>query len=200
MNFIDANPLDQLRMLVVYLIIAAAIVAILKLPKLKQLRRFFDRASNVSVPLMSDSLRFSDIGSDFAYEAAGADSTHEATIGARALGTSCVAMLAFLLFPGLAGAGGVLALVCLAVIGGYYLIYLWTYRAEITGNSLSVPTYHMTRKVYPLDQLVEVESDGAHLLRLRFSDGRRGEILRYVTGRQTLERRLRQLAERNSEG
>ncbi len=34
----------------------------------------------------------------------------------------------------------------------------------------------------------------------RFSDGRRGEILRYVTGRQTLERRLRHIATLNPLG
>ena len=79
----------------------------------------------------------------------------------------------------------------------WYLAWVWTYAVEVGQDSLSVPTFVLVRRSLPLGGLVAVEDADPHFLRLRFRDGRRAQVLRYVAGRAELERALAQHVARN---
>ena len=132
---IESNPMDHLRMLAVYLVIGGAIVAVLNLPKLGGLRRGFDWFVNGSNANLGSAKRFADIGARFAYVVDAGVSKHEATIGLKALSTAITALLGLMLIPGMTGLNGLLAVACLGVIGGYYLIHIWRYRIDVAGDA-----------------------------------------------------------------
>ncbi|MEE4118139.1 MAG: hypothetical protein V2I65_03890 [Paracoccaceae bacterium] len=72
----------------------------------------------------------------------------------------------------------------------WYLAWVWTYSVEIGRDTARVPTLAFVRRSLPLDGLVAVEDTDPHFLRLRFRDGRRAQVLRYLAGRDELEETL----------
>jgi len=69
----------------------------------------------------------------------------------------------------------------------WYLAWVWTYAVDLGQRSLLVPTVALVRRSLPLDGLTAVEDADPFFLRLRFQDGRRAQVLRYVAGRAELE-------------
>jgi hypothetical protein len=79
----------------------------------------------------------------------------------------------------------------------WYLAWVWTYSVEIGRDTARVPTLALVRRSLPLDGLVAVEDADPHFLRLRFRDGRRAQVLRYLTGRAELQAALAARVARN---
>ena len=198
--------MQDLTYLLAYLVIAAAIVAILNLRFMGKIRRLFDKGLNATTSDLDLAKRFSEIGERRAFETTGRTSKHQVTRGLRVLATGLtIAAIWYWLgtsfWPqdyGITVHGAPPSFITIAlvfVIVGYYLIYIWTYEVQISDTDLIVPTFHLTKKRYDLTQLRSIEDDGAYMLRLYFHDGKRAEVLKYVTGPQSFRTRLEQLAQ-----
>lgn len=187
------------------LLIAAAIRWLLNLRGLGPLRRAMDVFANGSVTNLNHAKRFSDIGESVPFEAQGGTNRHETTVGLRILATFLMVTLLGILATGgptqpLLGRGmeSFLVFAGAVLLAGYYLIYIWTYRLTLSDSELVIPTWGLGEKRFDLARLDSVEDDGAYCLRLYFDDGRRAEILKYVTGRRTMLTRLENRVKRNA--
>ncbi len=192
-------------MLVPYLVIAAALHWVLGRRFMGPIRRAMDIIFNRQTADLGTALRFSRIGEAKAYDSQARTDSHQTTIGLRMLATfGATTLLCMLAFGQSAEAmlgNGVtpfLTFAMLFLITGYYLIYIWTYRIDIAADTMTIPTYHMTRRALDPRRLIRIEDDGAYVLRLYFEDGSRAEVLKYVTGRQALTARLTAEVNRNA--
>ena len=198
--------MQDLTYLIAYLVIAAAIVGVLNLRYMGPIRRLFDKGVNATTSDLDLAKRFSEIGERRAFETSGRTSKHQVTRGLRVLATG-LTICALWYWLGMAWTTEVdgmtiqsnppsfLTIALVLVIVGYYLIYIWTYEVQISDTDLIVPTYHLTKKRYDLTKLRSIEDDGAYMFRLYFHDGKRAEVLKYVTGPQSFRTRLEQLAQ-----
>ncbi|RDC72784.1 hypothetical protein DLJ49_09170 [Rhodovulum sp. 12E13] len=123
---------------------------------------------------------------------------HRASWGVKALATVIAPLLFYVVNTMLIDARGRdvdaataqwLGLGALALLL-WYLAWVWTYSVEIGRDTALVPTLAFVRRSLPLDGLVAVEDPDPHFLRLRFRDGRRAQVLRYLAGRDELEETL----------
>ena len=200
--------MQEFAYLLFYIVIAAALLWVLNLRGMGSIRRLFDRFLNATTSGLSLMTRFSEIGTDRKFEKQGHTAYHSSSRGLRLIATALtgLALWYWLTLSQTNNIAGVtvqsnppsfvtIALVLLIV--GYYLIYIWTYQVKITDTELTVPTYHLTTRSYDLTQLNSVEDDGAYSLRLYFRDGRRAEVLKYVTGQLTFRRRLEDTVKNN---
>ena len=198
--------MQDLAYLIAYLVIAAAIVGVLNLRYMGPIRRLFDKGVNATTSDLDLAKRFSEIGERRAFETSGRTSKHQVTRGLRVLATG-LTICALWYWLGMAWATKVdgmtiqsnppsfLTIALVLVIVGYYLIYIWTYEVQISDTDLIVSTYHLTKKRFDLTQLRSIEDDGAYMFRLYFHDGKRAEVLKYVTGPQSFRTRLEQMAQ-----
>lgn len=191
--------------LVGYLIIGAAITWLLKFRGLTPLRRGLDSLTANRTDNHESMLRVAGIGQDAPYDQEKTTATHKATFGVRMLGTFIVTAIVLAICPlwggdptlPLPGRDGVLTYLILVLLGAWYLTYMWTYEIVVSDSILSAPTWWLRRKAYDISTLDMIESDAGYMWRLYFWDGKRVEVLRYVAGRKTLERRLKKQIELN---
>jgi hypothetical protein len=91
-----------------------------------------------------------------------------------------------------------LGLGALALLG-WHLAWILTYAVEVGRDTIRVPTIALARRTLPLDGLTAADDADAHFLRLRFRDGRRAQVLRYLTGCAELEAALERWVTENEE-
>ncbi len=201
--------MSSLSPLFLYLAIAAVLAWSLRSRRMTGLRRFVDRRANAGVEHLGLAKRVAALGDARQQPKGAAQTHHRTTIGLRAVSaTVCTAVL-WVTFPGSdSDAGGMQMMgpdlnspalfATLLVLSVPYLIFIWRYDVILSGTSLSVPTFWFTHKKVDLTELDMIEDDGAYCCRLYFRDGRRVEVLKYLTGRSDLLRVLKRHEERNS--
>ena len=132
---------------------------------------------------------------------------HRASLGVKALATVIAPLLFHVANTMLVDASGRdmheataqgLGVAVLALVG-WYLAWVWTYAVAVGRDTIRTPTFALARRTLPLDGLVAVDDADAHFLRLRFRDGRRAQVLRYLTGRAELEAALEGWVAENEE-
>lgn len=169
-------------------------------------RAWFDRIANRNVNSLRYVTQIANLGSDLPVTGPMGVERFEAAMGLKLVAGIGTVLLLWLIFPGqsiqapdgmnvigaefLTGPYAMLQWVLIVFIGFYYVFYIWSYRVELSGCTLSYRDLLLRPKRWDLRYLVRIEDDGAYALRLYFKDGSRGEIMKHVKGRQTLERRL----------
>jgi hypothetical protein len=188
--------------------LAAIVYALVRLVAGRRGERALNRLADRAAPGAVESRILMDLGSAQPAREAGFETRrHRATLGVKAI----AGILAVLLFhvtnttllashDGAIGAGEAqwLGLGALALLG-WYLLWLFTYAVEVGRDSIRVPTLAVARRSLRLDGLIAVEDADPHFLRLRFRDGRRAQVLKYLTGRAELEAALARWVSQNTE-
>lgn len=190
--------MSDLKIIMIYLLIGAVLVFVLNRPGMGRVRRGMDRLANRSASGLGAAKLVADIGSAQQAGLAAGQVQHDATIGLKALSTVVVGLMLALMWPGaewtpgmsIVGPDGQLIFAGACLLAAIYLAFILRYRIEIVGNDLMVPTYWQTRRAHDLRKLTSLEDDGAYIFRLYFEDGRKVEILKYVTGAADLRQRL----------
>lgn len=72
----------------------------------------------------------------------------------------------------------------------WYSLFIWAYEIDIDGHDLSHIGWFFNRKTYDLRRLKSVSESQQGLYVLRFEDGRKTELIKYVKGAADLRRRL----------
>jgi hypothetical protein len=124
-------------------------------------------------------------------------SEHSVTWPARAItiGLTCVILYQFAVFIAdeLANTGESLTLTMFYVFGPlllYVNLYQWLFRVQIDGDRLSLMTPFFQWHDFQLSQLRDLHDDGHGSYRLRFANGRRAWMVKYVNGHRSLRRAL----------
>jgi hypothetical protein len=98
----------------------------------------------------------------------------------------------FMRLPGFALSGDhaweIFALIAVACL--LYLRHVWTYRIDLDGPHIAWRTLGFRRHAHDLRELENIADGGPYTLRLYFSDGARGDLMKQVTGRTELRARL----------
>lgn len=187
--------MNVLAPLVPLLLIAGAIWYVVNLRGMKLFRQALDRSHSFESKMWTT---LSAMGED---DATGGSLTHEvfhATLGLRTVSTALIGLLMLVLFPvplledamPFAGMFAVEEYVLCAVIAGYYLFWVHSYRVEVHGSTLVYRNFLMRQRNLDLRRLEDVEDDHHYCLRLYFDDGSKAEIFKNLTGGVKLRRKL----------
>ena len=200
--------MDGLASFAVTFGLAAILFGIVRLVAGRRGERALNRLADRAAPGAAESRILMDLGSARPAREAGFETRrHRASLGVRAVATLIAAALFHVTNAMLLDARGGdvnaaqaqwLGLGALALLG-WYLLWLWTYAVEVGRDSIRVPTLAVARRSLPLDGLIAVEEADPHFLRLRFRDGRRAQVLKYLTGRAELEAALARWISQNTE-
>ena len=176
---------------------AAALVAVTAPRRMRWLRRLVDRQAAGSGQA-GQAIAVAGIGTGGRAEQGLFAETHRASIGVRFLSTVLAPTAVFLLHaqgPDLAPGGGDAgampwATIAAAVAALWYLAYIWRYAVEVDGAELRYTSILGGTRTRDLRGLVEIESDGAYMLRLYFDGQPKVEIIAKVADANGLRRKL----------
>ena len=188
--------------------VAAVVVAIVRAVWGTRGERALFRLADRTTPVAAHSRIIATLGTSRPAENAGFEARrHRASPGVKGLATGIAALLFYAADTMLqeaaghdtgAATGKWMALGGLALLG-WYLAWVWTYWVEVSRDTLRVPTLAFGRRSLPLDWLIRCEHHDPHFLRLQFRDGRRAQVLKYLTGRADLEAMLAHRVAQNEE-
>ncbi len=81
---------------------------------------------------------------------------------------------------------GVMQVAVVAAFVAWHCTYICTYAVVVNETHLTLPTYLMGTRTYPLAGLRDIEDDGAYAARLIFADGSKPLMLKYLKGGDAL--------------
>jgi len=170
--------------LLILLALAWALVALNTRFGTKATRRMADRAANSGAEALDCATVVARVGM-----AAGVAPQPDGTLVLRASAglrdvtvLLCGGLVAFVcLNPQFLIAGNAIASIAVvAAFAGWHGTYIWTYAVRLTDDTITLPTYAMGTRTWPLADLRDVEDDGAYGLRLIFAGGAKPLMLKHV--------------------
>lgn len=114
----------------------------------------------------------------------------DSTIMRTTLGTKLIAVLAGgVLLVMLWGAFGITAAVeahwikyAMSVAGLYAIVNTLIYEVRYDDHAMYVPDFFFQKREYLWRDLVSIHDDGHYLYKLRFANGRKASVMKYMTG------------------
>ena len=191
---------------IVFGALAVGLYFLMSRPSGRYLRQAMDRRAGSGGLQELATFAVAKIGTDAPHEGALGKDCFRAGVGFRASTTVLIGLLFLIITPGspledampLVGRDRWLVWGLLAVIAGYYLYWIHSYRIELRGPYLMYRTFLMTQRTCDLRLLEHFEDDGAYQLRLYFYGAPKAEIFKHVSGAKILRRRLERAVERNN--
>jgi len=186
-DFANSNNLFQLILL---LAIAAVVSWLNNRFGTKKTRGLIDTAANSNAGHLDAMVKIADRGTSKSARQSLDRTVYPATLGLRLIGSTIIAGLLIFLWRNpyffVSSDYDLTFYVAACGLALWYIAYLWHYEVSVEGTEISVPTYWFKPRIYDLNDLIDVEDDGAYAHRLILTKNRKPLVLKHLDGQSDL--------------